>query len=389
MDIKKNLNDMTGAAAEVRDGMKGVWLAREIKKELDGGAALEDIVLRYVPILDAAAVRSDMEQLQMGIQSMQDAARQTVTSEWVRQQLADALAELDTQRRAAYLQNLIKGAAAAYPDSLQDAARELLERLETVQEYTQEDVGALLDMAGTLLPQIGELLQRSCVRAMLGRMDRLDHDRVAARIDSGKAAVTAYAASCYIMQKRGRSVKAKGQIDSNTPAFAVGAAAAAAVEGSRLAELYNAGGLTVQELADGLKNLFTAAVTFTGKSLVCALALGAYAFAVVALAEVFFHVFISLGAFAYFSLFWLVIGSALLAAGIVGTAVTVEDCEQLIQRAWELLKSLWGKIVAVWQGDGAAGDAAECASEDAAECEEEEESEEDDEDEGDFQGAFA
>ena len=25
MNIKKNLNDMTGAAAELREGMKGVW----------------------------------------------------------------------------------------------------------------------------------------------------------------------------------------------------------------------------------------------------------------------------------------------------------------------------------------------------------------------------
>ena len=62
MNIKKNLNDMTGAAAELREGMKGVWLAKKIKDELDGGADLEDIVLRYVPVLDAATVYSDMDQ---------------------------------------------------------------------------------------------------------------------------------------------------------------------------------------------------------------------------------------------------------------------------------------------------------------------------------------
>ena len=44
---------------------------------------------------------------------------------------------------------------------------------------------------------------------MLGRMGKLDHDKVAAVMDSDKVTVTAYAASCYIMQKRGRSVKAE------------------------------------------------------------------------------------------------------------------------------------------------------------------------------------
>ena len=33
MNIKKNLNDMTGAAAELREGMKGVWLAKKIKED--------------------------------------------------------------------------------------------------------------------------------------------------------------------------------------------------------------------------------------------------------------------------------------------------------------------------------------------------------------------
>lgn len=349
MNIKKNLNDMTGAAAELREGMKGVWLAKKIKDELDGGADLEDIVLRYVPVLDAATVYSDMDQLRMGIQSMQDAARQTVNSGWVKEQLADALCEMETQRRAVYLQNLIKGVGAAYPDSLQnEGTAETLERLEEACEYTEEDVSALLDIAGTVLPQIGELLQRSCVKAMLGRMGKLDHDKVAAVMDSDKVTVTAYAASCYIMQKRGRSVKAEGQIDKNTPAFAVGAAAAASVESSRLVELYNVGKLTKEDLTDGLSNIFTAVVTFVGKSLLRLLALGIYVVAVVALAEVFFHVFISLGAFLYFSLFWVVVGSALLAAGILGSIATVEDCEELIQKAWELLKSLWGKIVSLW-----------------------------------------
>ncbi len=386
METKKNMNNPKSAATEVRNGMKSIWLFREIKKELETGAALEDVVARYVPTLEEGQILSDMNQMQMGIESLYDSARQTGNYEWIRQRLTDALSELDTRRRALYLCNLLKAVAAAYPESVTDAGtEELLKEMDAAQEYTQESVDALLDKVSALMPQIGEMFQRSCMKAMLGRMDKLDHEKIAGRLEDGKASVTAYAAACYILQKRGRSL---GQIDGNMTAYSLGAAAAAGLESSRLVELYYRGKLSAQELAGKLKNLFTAAATCVSEGLIRGLALGMCVFAVVVLAEVFFQIFVSLGAFLFFSPFWLILGCALLAAGAVGAVATVDDCEELIHRAWEQIKAFWDKIVAAWPGKDASAEAEDAPEWDSeAETEEDEEEAESEEEESESEDA--
>lgn len=400
METKKNLNNPKGAATEVRNGMKSIWLFREIKKELETGAALEDVVARYVPTLEEGQILSDMNQMQMGIESLYDSARHTGNYEWIRQRLTDALSELDTRRRALYLCSLLKAVAAAYPDTAADAGtEELLKEMDAAQEYTQESVDVLLDKVSGLMPQIGEMFQRSCMKVMLGRMDKLDHEKIAGRLEDGKTSVTAYAAACYILQKRGRAV---GQIDENMTAYALGAAAAASLESSRLVELYYRGKLSAQELAGKLKNLFTAAAACVSEGLIRGLALGMCVFAVVVLAEVFFGIFVSLGALLYFSPVWIILGCALLAAGAVGAVAMVDDCEELIHRAWEQIKEFWHEIVAAWPGKDARTEAedapdwdSEAESEDGEEEEAGEESEEEEEkdgesdDEDDTEGAFA
>lgn len=387
MDIKKNVNDVAnaaqGAAVELKSGMKGILLSREIQKELDGGAALEDIVFRRVPTLDVELLREDVRQLQAGIQSVRDTAQQTVDRGWVERRLTDALSELDNGQRAAYLRNMVAAVTAAYPGvTLDSEAAAVLAELEAVEEPTDADVRALLEITSTLLPQFGELLQRSSAKAMIGRMHELDHDKVVEQIDDGVNAVTAYAAACYVMQKCGKTVKIDGAMDERTPAFAIGAAAAGSVEASKVMELYSAGKLTMEELAGKLKSIWTAVVTYASSGVIQAMALGLYGLTALAIADTLFSIFIALGAYLYFSPVWLIVGAFLGSALLMGSTVTVKDFEDLLQGAWDVLKELWGKLVSLWRDLTSEAETEAVAEEatEAAEVEElEEEAEEDEE----------
>lgn len=394
MEIKKDLNQLTGratgAAVEVQHGMQAVWLARSIKQELDSGATMEGVVSGRLPTLDAELVREDAAQLLQGIQSLRESTRQTLNVENVRQRLADVLCDLDNDGRVRYLHNTIEAIAAAYPGCAPDT--ETMTRLQTIAEaenHTDADVSTLLDVLAPLLPQIGELLQRSTVKAMLQRMERIDHAEVAQKIDSSENAVAAYAAACYIMQKRGRQVKIDGQMNRNIPAFSIGAAAATSVETSKVVELYQAGKLTLEAAAEKVSNFFTAVVTYACESALHAMALGLYIVTTVGVASWLVGLFIALGAYMYFSPLMLCVAAALLATGITSQTIPVKDCEDLIRMAWYLLQAVWGKIASLWretavqmEDEGAAEAQQEAEAADESEDEDEDESEDEDLEEG-------
>lgn len=385
MEIKKDLNQLagkvTGAAVEVQHGMQAVWLARGIKRELDAGATIEGVLSGRLPTLDPELVRGDAAQLTQGIQSLQESTRQTLNMEQVRQRLADALCDLNAGQRVLYLHNTIEAIATAYPDCAPDS--ETMASLQTIadaEQHTDADVSALLDVLAPLLPQLGELLQRSTVKAMLQRMDKIDHAQVAQKISTSENAVAAYAAACYIMQKRGKQVGADGQSDRNIPAFSIGAAAAASVESSKVVELYQAGKLTLEAAVEKVCNFFTAVVSYACESVIHAMALSLYTVTSAGIACWLTDLFLFLGAFLYFSPITLCVAATLLAVGITSLTISVKDCEDLICLAWDLLQSVWDKIASLWHKT-----AAQTEAEDAAEVQEEtetaDESEVEDEDE--------
>lgn len=363
MGMKRNVTELTGTvgskAAEVRNGMKGIWLAREIKKEMDDGAAMEEVILRRVPLLDSAYVKEEAERIRMGIQAQRDTDSHSVDLRWVRYRLTDALSELNTQQRVVYLGNLLTAAARVYPSCLQEDQVKELERICNAEEGTNEDVSTLLGIAESCYIQIGELMQRSSVKAMQIYIDKLDHTRIAEYIDSSENAVEAYAAACYILQKSGKPVRMEGELDENMPAFAIGAAAEASVESSWLTELYHAGKITMEELSGKLKNIFTSLVTYVSESVIHALASGLYLLTALEVTRLFIKLFLFLGAEMYFAPFWIIVGAAVLANVLVGVSVSVEDYEDLLNWAWELLQSAWDKISSLWRRDIVVEEAAE------------------------------
>ncbi|MDE7242618.1 MAG: hypothetical protein K2O18_01390 [Oscillospiraceae bacterium] len=336
------------AASEVRYGVKGVWLSKKILKDLEAGTPLEDAILSRVPTLDAQLVRDDAQALLDGIQSLYDTIQHDVDSVWVEQQINKSLSDLDVEKRVAYLRNAVAAVTVSYPDiTLDEDASAILARVSSVEEHSDADVQDLLGIMGSVLPQFGELLQRSSTTAMLDRLHKMDHVDVEDQAAFGVNAVTAYAAACYVMQKCGEPLTVNGRREEMS-AFSLGAAAAASVESSKLMELYSAGRITLGVLAKKLKNIFTAAATYTFSSMIHFLSAAAYAVSIAAVAEVFLAVFIILGAFLYFSPFWLIAGSLALSAFLITSAFSIEEYEAVVEGAWDLLKSLWSKIKELW-----------------------------------------
>lgn len=400
MEIKKELSQMTGKAAgaaiEVQHGMEAAWLARSIKQELDTGISMEAVITGRLPTMDTALVQEDVSQLMQGIQSLRESTRQTVNVEWVRQHLNDALCNLDTEKRVAYLRNLIEAIVTAYPAcAMENEAEADFQKISDAENHTDADVTTLLDILTPLLPQMGELLQRSTVKAMLQRMDQIDHAKVAQKIDSSENAVAAYAAACYIMQKRGKQIKVKGQTASNIPAFTIGAATAASVESSKVVELYQAGKLTLEETTEKVNHFFTAVVTYACESVFHALALGLYVVTTGTVAYWIVELFVFLGAFMYFSPVMLCVAATLLAVGLTSLAISVKDCEDLIHLAWDLLRGIWDKIASLWHetvqpdNEGIAEAQEEVENESEIETEDEDEDQDEEQDENDSVDVFA
>lgn len=404
MDIKKNLNQLTdktkGVAIEVQHGMQTIWLARSIKQDLDNGTTLEAAISSRLPALDAALLQEDTAQLERGIQSLRESTGHAVNVEWVRQQLTDALCDLDTEKRVMYLHNQIEAISTAYPacaPSDREAAE--LARIAQAESHTDDDVHTMLDILSPLLPRLGELLQRGTVKAMLRRADKVDHAKVAQKIDSGEHAVAAYAAACYIMQKRGAQIKLDGNTDMNLSAFTIGASAAASVESSKVVEMYQAGKLTLEAAASEVGQFFTAAVTYACQSMLHAMALGLYVATTWGIAYWIVNLFAALGAFLYFSPVMLCVAATLLAVGVTSLTISIKDCEDLIRLAWDLLREVWDKITSVWhritaraEDENTAGTRAEEAEdkvENENEVENEDVDEDVDEDESVDEGAFA
>lgn len=368
------------AGREVRNGIKSILLAKEIRKELKEGISLEDAVSKRIPVLDGKSVAEDVRQLQKGVRSMYDSMGQTVDADWARQRLNKALTGLDNQRRVAYLGNVIAAVTAAYPEvALDEEAAHALEKILAAEENTDEDVEFLMEMAQDVLPKFGALLQRSSVSAMMKHLHKVDHGKVESRIQSGEESVTIYAAACYVMQKCGELWEIDGKPGGNMPAFALGVAAAASVESSRLMELYCAGKMTLQTLTEKLRTLYTAAAGCAFEGIIRFLAISAYGVIGVALAVVLIEILELLGAFLFFSPILIIIGVFVIAFGLEYEAFTVKDCEDVILAAWDILKSgwdavrnLWHKIVASFrstEGTEEAGGETEYADQAAAESE--------------------
>lgn len=376
------------AGCEVRNGIKSILLAREIQKELKKGISLEEAVSRRIPVLDGKTVAEDIRQLQNGVRSMYDSMGQTVDADWAKQRLNKALSGLDNRRRVVYLGNVISAVTAAYPEVILDEeAADALEEMLAAEENTEEDVAFLMEMVQDVLPKFGALLQRSSVSAMMKRLHKVDHGKVETRIQSGLDSVTVYAAACYVMQKCGELWDIDGKPGGNMPAFALGVAAAASVESSRLMELYCAGKMTLETLTEKLRSLYTAAAGYAFEGIICFLAVAGYVVVGVGLAVVLIEIMELLGAFLFFSPILIIVGVFVIAFCLEQEVFTVKDCEEVIRSAWDILKSgwdgvknLWHKLVSSWRKqDEAKADDGETA--DAAGESEDKQDEFEDEDE--------
>lgn len=386
-DVKKNLTKMADRSGEtvmeVRRGMKSMWLSGKIRKELEAGIPLEDILFFRVPTADVNLVREDAQALLDGIQSLYDATQRDVNTAWVEQEINKALTNLDAEKRVSYLRNAITAVMTAYPGiTLDEEETAILERAGSAEEPASVD--ELLHMTGSVLPQFGELLQRSSAAAMLDRLHKLDREMVEKQTNFGMNSVTAYAAACYIMQKCGEDVTVNGQ--EHLSVYALGAAAAASVESSRLMELYSTGKISLDILCSKLKNMYTAVVTYTFGSMTQFVASAAYVATIIAGAELFTALFLELGAFLYFSPVVLLAGSAALSAALITSAFSVSDYEAAVQSVWDLLKNLWSKLKSYWDELSAAAE-----DEEVVEIDVEDETEDEDEEEidGDPDGVFA
>lgn len=405
-------------SAEVRQSVKTAVLARKIEKELDDGAALEDILFERVPSLNAQTVMEDARLLTDGIRSVSDAMEQNVDVQWVRQQLDSAMSNLNDKQRVAYLSNVISAVAAAYPNiELDEESARKLEDIKNAETNNSGDVAVLLDMIGAVLPKVGVLLQRASVSGVMKCMRKIDTEKVLDGVGSGANYVTAYAAARYVLQKYGEFGSRK---EAQMPAFTVGATAAATVESSKLMALYTSGKLGLETLQEKLAKLYTVVATFICKNAIHFLSVIAQVTLIAVVGHTIFTLFAHLYLWLFVDVFVLLIGSYVLGALLVNKTLPIAKVEEVIQWVWERMKDIWTALRDTWrqltgrepaetadaeQAEAAQADTAEteaaqvdtaeteAAQEGTAEAEENNEAEENDEQETesspDFSGIFA
>ena len=317
-----NMSKKAGdAAVNIRRSVKCYALAADIRKELDGGADLKNILQERVQCLDEAAAEADAERLVDGIRSFNTAKEVEVDTEWVRRQLNSALSSLDNKERVLYLSNVIFAVTAAFPNvKVDEETRDRINSMAAAEENSDEDVSDLTGVVNDVLPEVGTLLQKATTGSVTKRLHKVNSEQLLEIIGAGENFVTAYAAARYVQVRTG----VYGFDHSDASAFTVGAASASGVESSKLVHMYFSGKITLEVLAERLRSIYTAAATVISAHAVRLMSRTAFA-ALGGSAVLFGFLFLLLGL--RVDLFVALFASGAIASLFFGEVITVERVE--------------------------------------------------------------
>lgn len=397
--IKQNSMNLM---SDIRGGVETMVLSKNIKKEMEEGASLAEILHKHLPTVDLEVIQEDAASLEKGVGKVYKAKDEEVDASWVKSHLNDRMADMDEKERVTFLSNLITAERAMHPDiELEEEALELMESLKTAEACTAEDVDVLVNLANSVLKEHAGMLTQISWKAMEKRMHKLDHELIEENIGFGEEVSIAYAAACYIQQQCGKAVKMNKEDKTDLPTELLGSAAAASVESSYLMQQYCRGRITKKVFFDKLERLYTAVLTF-----VCEHKIGVAVQAVLTVV-VFVALFSLISEILYISPILRILGAAVISVWITTQGITTKDIEDALNAVWdaatniwENIKSAYKKTIAGFKGNADADveedivdtEFAEDATEETAEfdfeSENEEENEEEDEDEAGYEAVY-
>ena len=250
---------------ELQMGIETKILSMRIKKTMDEGKTLEEIVSTYLPNVAIDVIKEDVAALEKGVNKVYAAQDEETDAAWVKSHLNECMLERSDKERVMFLSNIILAERVLHSDiELEEDALTQMKALREADACTAENVNWLLEIANDVLSQHAGMLTQMSWKAMEHTMFQLDYEILEENIVYGKESALAYAAAYYIQQACGKKLKIKNTMNQemSLPAEVLGNVAAASVESSRLMQLYCTGKIEKKIFFAKINGIYKSVITF-------------------------------------------------------------------------------------------------------------------------------
>lgn len=328
--------DLQGMCSGVRSAVKTTFLAYRIRRQVENGLSMEEVVQGYLPASDEEKIREAVEQMEAGVADVYGAMDEEVNEQWIEQHLNVSLGKLSVADRVSHLMNIIDLVDSG---SITEDAREKVDEIRHKDTVTDEDAAVLLDVAKRVIPGSAGVLKRGSVQAMDKSMHVLPKETISEISTIGVDTAKAYAAACYILQQKKDkpwNVDVKDQLP-----YAIGTTAAANIESSRLMALYHSGKIKLAVLHERLQKLFTVVITLVSDHITHVFAVGLQALVIAKMTAVIFRFLVTR---LYFGPWVSLIGAAVVSLYTGTRIITTQDFTDMLNTVWRVVRTVWSQI---------------------------------------------